>query len=421
MSERVVIVGGGAAGFFCAIHCAETCPRAEVIILEKGGQFLQKVRISGGGRCNVTHACFDARELTRRYPRGERELIGPYHQFQAQNTVEWFEARGVPLKTEADGRIFPTSNSSESIVACLMNAAQNAKAKLLLNRGVDSVRRAASASASGGGKFALTLSSGEEMICDKLLLATGGCRTRALGALPVSLGHTLENPVPSLFSFHVELPWVRSLAGLSVRAAAASVPGTRLNERGPLLFTHNGLSGPCILRLSAWGARLLHSRNYQFPLRINWLENLNSDEAKGVLSDHLRSNGARLLSNAALPALPGRLWTELVRQAGILKETRCSSLNKIGQQMLLNGLTATELPVTGKSLNKDEFVTCGGVRLSEVNFKTMESKLCPGLYFAGELLDIDGITGGFNFQAAWTTGWLAAKAIARALAGEKGE
>jgi predicted Rossmann fold flavoprotein len=262
--------------------------------------------------------------------------------------------------------------------------------------------------------FVLTTSSSQTIHCARVLLATGGCRTPALGALAVSLGHTLEPPVPSLFTFHIDVPWVKRLAGVSIPEAEAAVPGTNLRERGPLLFTHWGLSGPVILRLSAWGARALERMGYKFPLRINWTGEF-EDHVRDALERLARSNPAKFLSNTPLPPLPARLWTELLSVAGIHPETRWSSLGRSAQEALLKTLTNTELPVSGKSLNKDEFVTCGGVRLSEVNFKTMESKLVPGLYFAGELLDIDGITGGFNFQAAWTTGWIAGNAMAEAL------
>jgi predicted Rossmann fold flavoprotein len=405
--KRVVVVGGGAAGFFGAIACAEAAREARVTILERGPEFLQKVRISGGGRCNVTHACFEPRELTKRYPRGERELIGPYHRFQAEDTVRWFEARGVKLKVESDGRMFPTTDRSQTIIDCLLAAARKANIETHANRAVASITRAESG-------FNVVASRDETMSCDKILLATGGCRTPALGALATSLGHTLQPPVPSLFTFHIDLPWVKSLAGLSVPEAEATVPDSDLCERGPTLFTHWGLSGPCILRLSAWGARVLEARAYKFPLRINWLGKP-EDKVRPLLEALPRANPAKLIANTPLAPLPSRLWTELLNLAAIQPDTRWSSLSRAAQQSLLKTLTATELPVSGKSLNKDEFVTCGGVRLSEVNFKTMESKICPGLYFAGELLDIDGITGGFNFQAAWTTGWIAGHAMAESL------
>ena len=405
-TRRVIIVGGGAAGFFGAITCAEAARgAADVTILEKTAHFLGKVRISGGGRCNVTHACFDVRELTRRYPRGEKELISPYHRFQASDTIAWFEARGVPLKTEDDGRMFPVTDSSQTIIDCLMREAKDHGVKLLPNRGVASVLRRPE------GGFDLTLSSGDVMSCDCLLLATGGCRAEAGGALPASLGHTLQAPVPSLFTFHIESPWLRAVPGVAVEQVEVSVPGTALRERGPLLVTHWGLSGPAILRLSAWGARELHGMDYNFLLHVNWLPGGNATELENSLKAHRSVNQARYVANVAFGGLPARLWEQLVAIAGLQPETRWSSLSKGDIHNLARHLTRTEFQVSGKSLNKDEFVTCGGVTLKEVNFKTMESRVCPGLFFAGELLDLDGITGGFNFQAAWTTGWLAGGAM----------
>ncbi len=420
--RRVIIVGGGAAGFFAAITCAEAAPEAEVIVLEKGPQFLSKVRISGGGRCNVTHACFDAREFATRYPRGEQALLSPFKQFPASDTVAWFESRGVKLKTESDGRMFPTTDSSQTIIDCLMSAAQKAGVQLRSNCGVERVTRRAA------GGFELDISphpglplfrrgegesSGDSRLTgDRLLLATGGCRAAVAGQLAVSLGHTLEPPVPSLFTFHLAVPWLRELAGVSVESIEAMVPTAGLRERGPLLLTHWGLSGPAILRLSAWGARALHGMNYHFPLLVNWLPNLKTEAIATELGLRRQKQPARLIINSPLAPLPARLWEQLVCATGIPRETRWAALSRPMQHQLVQQLVRTEFSVTGKSLNKDEFVTCGGVRLSEVNFKTMESRRCPGLYFAGELLDIDGITGGFNFQAAWTTGWIAGRALA---------
>jgi hypothetical protein len=408
-SRRVVVAGGGAAGFFAAITCAQAAPDVEVTLLEKGPQFLSKVRISGGGRCNVTHACFQARELAAHYPRGEQALIGPFHSFQASDTVAWFEARGVKLKTEKDGRMFPTTDSSQTVIDCLLGLARAAGVKLVLNRGVESVMKRPE------GVFELRLSDGETLACDRLLLATGGCRVPALGQVAVSLGHTLEPPVPSLFTFHIETPWVQELAGVSVEAAEVSVPGTGLRERGPLLLTHWGLSGPVILRLSAWGARELQGFNYQFPLLVNWLPHLSSEALVAALQSRRNAQPARLVVNTPIAPLTARLGERLARAARVPDDRRWADLSRAERHQLVQQLHRTELQVTGKSLNKDEFVTCGGVRLGEVNFKTMESRLCPGLYFAGELLDIDGLTGGFNFQAAWTTGWLAGQALSAAI------
>ncbi len=404
--EHIVIIGGGAAGFFAALACAEARLGSEILILEKTSQFLSKVKISGGGRCNVTHACFNAREFTTRYPRGDRALIAPFRQFQAADTVAWFARRGVKLKTEADGRMFPVTDSSQTIIDCLFRAANAAGIKLKTNRGVESVARKT------GGGFELKLSTGETLACDKLLLATGGCRTAALGQLAVSLGHTLEPPVPSLFTFHIEIPWLRELAGVSLDTVEVSVPETRLREHGAILLTHWGLSGPAILRLSAWGARELHDRNYQFPLHINWLPHWNAEKLAAEFQKQRKLQPAKFIVNTPLAKLPARLWEQLVIASGLARDTRWAALSGGAQHKLIQQLLRSEFPVTGKSLNKDEFVTCGGIRLNEVNFKTMESRICAGLFFAGEVLDIDGITGGFNFQAAWTTGWLAGRALA---------
>lgn len=403
------MVGGGAAGFFAAIACAEAAPGRRIVVLEKGHEFLAKVRISGGGRCNVTHACFEPRELAERYPRGGRALIGPFQRFQPRDTVAWFAARGVPLKTEADGRMFPVTDSSATIVECLLTAARQAGVELRSNTGVNDVARNEPAG------FRLTLSDGGTLRCDRLLLATGGCRAPAAGRLAEALGHTLEPPVPSLFAFNLDLPWLRALAGVSVEAVEVSVPGTRLRERGPLLFTHWGVSGPAILRLSAWGARILHESDYRFPVQINWVTTHNAEAWMAEFAARRQTNGARCVVNTPCAGLPARLWERLILAAGLSPDQRWAGLSRVGQQQLVRQLTRTELPVVGKSLNRDEFVTCGGVRLGEVDFRTMASRCCPGLYFAGELLDIDGLTGGFNFQAAWTTGWIAGQAIAAGL------
>jgi len=419
---RVIVVGGGAAGFFAAITAAEH--GAQVTLLERGPQFLSKVRISGGGRCNVTHACFEPREFTRRYPRGDKELIGPFHKFQASDTVAWFESRGVELKTEPDGRMFPTTDSSQTIIDCLMQAAREAGVELRLNAGVESVKRVgdgfevqleqrvSARPGQGGANELAETALGAPLICDRVLLATGGCRSVALGQMAVSLGHTLELPVPSLFTFQIEAPWLHALAGVSVELAEVAVPVAGLRERGPLLVTHWGLSGPVVLRLSAWGARQLSALDYKFPLVVNWLAQLNADQLAKELQSRREMQGAKLVVNAPIAPLTARLWEALVLAAGLTRETRWASLSRAQHQRLVQELSQCEFNVTGKSLNKDEFVTCGGVRLSEVNFKTMESRVCQGLHFAGELLDIDGITGGFNFQAAWTTGWLAGNAVA---------
>jgi hypothetical protein len=403
-SRRIIVVGGGAAGFFAAIAAAEA--GAEVTVLEKTPRFLDKVRISGGGRCNVTHAFFDPRGFAARYPRGERNLPAPFRIFSAADTVAWFESRGVKLKTEGDGRIFPVTDSSQTVIDCLLRAAQKAGVSFRSNCAVESITKPAD------GKFELKLPGGQTIPCDKLLLATGGCRAAAAGQLAVSLGHTIEPPVPSLFTFHIESSWLRSLAGISLEGAEVSVPAVKLRERGPLLVTHWGLSGPVILRLSAWGARELHGLDYKFPLLVDWLPGSDAEKISAELDSRRQTQPAKLVVNTPLSPLPSRLWEQLVIAAGIARDTRWAALSRSAQHSMVGQLIRTEFQVTGKSLNKEEFVTCGGVKLGEVNFKTMESKICPGLFFAGELLDIDGITGGFNFQAAWTTGFIAGRAMA---------
>lgn len=406
-SGRIVIVGGGAAGFFAALACAEANSANEIIILEKTANFLSKVKISGGGRCNVTHACFNDREFVTRYPRGERALIGALKQFQASDTVAWFATRGVRLKTESDGRMFPVTDSSQTIIDCLLDAARAARVKLRNNCSVEKIER------KPNGDFTLTLAQGETLECDRLLLATGGCRTPALGQLAVSLGHTLEPPVPSLFTFHIETPWLKELSGVSVESVEVSVANTKLRERGALLITHWGMSGPAILRLSAWGARVLHEMDYRGTLKVNWLPHLDDGKLAAEIETRRKTQPARFLTNSPIAPLSARLWEQIVLAAGVAKETRWSAFSRPAQHQLIQQLLRAEFPVSGKSLNKDEFVTCGGVKLGEVDFKTMESRVSPGLFFAGELLDIDGITGGFNFQAAWTTGWIAGRAMAR--------
>ena len=410
--SKVIVVGGGAAGFFGAITCAEALQgRGSVMILERGANVLQKVKVSGGGRCNVTHSCFEPKELAKRYPRGGPALIGAFHRFQAADTVKWFEARGVGLKTEPDGRMFPTTDQSQTIINCLTNAARAAGVELRTGCGVERVERR-----SAGG-FRLHLSVGGTLDSDVLLLATGG--TKAADVLAASLGHTIEPPVPSLFTFHIADKRLEGLSGLAVERATVTVAGTKLKETGPVLITHWGLSGPGILRLSAWGARELAALDYKFPLRVNWLPEHNFESVIALAQVQRGLTGARQVSNVALGGLPSRLWERLVTTAGVAPQTQWAGLNKVQLHALARLLVESEFTVTGKSMNKEEFVTCGGVRLGEVDFKTMASRVCPGLFFAGELLDIDGITGGFNFQAAWTTGWLAGNAMAGHLAAKQ--
>ena len=405
-SKRLVVVGGGAAGFFAAIACAEANPNVNIQILEQSSELLSKVRISGGGRCNVTHACFDPRELSGYYPRGGNELCGAFRQFQPQDTIAWFEALGVKLKTESDGRIFPQSDQSETIVECLINRAKQLGIQIIIHTGVMGIE------SKPQGGFIIKTSTGNSVETDLVLLATGGCRTLQQGKLPVCLGHSLIPPVPSLFGFQLQSPDLHDLAGISVDVAEVSIPQCSLSERGELLITHRGLSGPVILKLSSWGARLLHELNYEFSLHINWLPEMTPDQIASELSARRRSYPSKLIANWTLPPIPLRLWEFLILSTGIPKALRYADLSKLMQHKIIQQMIRFPVYVSGKSQNKSEFVTCGGVALNEVNFKTMESRKKTGLYFAGELLDIDGLTGGFNFQAAWTTGNIAGRSMA---------
>lgn len=404
--RHIAVVGGGAAGFFGAIAAAEADPAARVTLYEATSHLLAKVKISGGGRCNVTHACFEPRDLARRYPRGGRELTGAFSRFQPRDTIAWFEARGVALKTEEDGRMFPVTDDSQTIVDCLLGAARKAGVVIRTPCGVKSAVRAAA------GGFELALTSGETVTVDRLLLATGGNRSNAGLEMARALGHTIEPPVPSLFTFHVDDPRLKDLAGVSVEDAATAVAGTPLKERGPLLVTHWGLSGPAVLKLSAWGARLLAERDYRFTLRVNWAPRFNAETARAELERARAAEPRKQVTTFCPLGVPLRLWERLVVAAGLAPTVPWTGVGNAALRALAAQVTDAEFAVSGKSLFKDEFVTCGGVRLGEVDFKTMESRLVPGLHFAGEVLDVDGITGGFNFQAAWTTGWHAGRAMA---------
>ena len=417
--RQIAIIGGGAAGFFAAITAAEAAPDAAVTIFEATAHLLAKVKVSGGGRCNVTHACFESRELVKRYPRGGRELLGAFSRWQPRDTVEWFGARGVALKTEEDGRMFPVTDNSQTIVDCLMGAARRAGVTIHTGCGVKGLEGRAPARPEadmasrelGPPGFRLLLATGETFACDRLLLATGGNRSSAGFTMAEQVGHTIEPLVPSLFTFHINDPRLKELSGVSVEEAATAVVGTQLKELGPLLITHWGLSGPAVLKLSAWGARELANRAYKFTLRVNWAPQLNVESARAALEAARAANPKRKVLNGCPVALPARLWEKLVPAAGLAPDALWSGVGNVPLRALAAQVCEAEFAVDGKSMFKEEFVTCGGVRLAEVDFKTMESRLAPGLYFAGEMLDIDGVTGGFNFQSAWTTGRLAGMAM----------
>jgi len=401
MTQQIVIIGGGAAGFFAAITCVEVNPAAQIIILEKTPHVLSKVRISGGGRCNVTNACFEPVELIRHYPRGAAALRGPFTRFQPRDTIAWFEEHGVKLKTEADGRVFPISNKSESIVNCLIDTAHAAGVQIRSGVHIRAVTKP--------DRFVIDLKDGEPLLADRVLLATGSNPHGYEWA--VALGHAIEPPVPSLFTFQIDDVRLKDLSGISVEKAAVKISGTSLIQTGPLLITHWGISGPAVLKLSAWAARELAEKHYRAEVIVNWLPDFKGEQLQQRLMS-LKTELARQSVSTSSPLhLPLRLWKRLVSVAGIGDDQKWTEVSKRALIDLANELSRGSFTMSGKGAFKEEFVTCGGVRLDEVNFKTMESRRCAGLYFAGEILDIDGVTGGFNFQSAWTTGWLAGRAM----------
>ncbi len=402
----VVVAGGGAAGYFAAITCAEANPAAAVTLYEATAHPLAKVRVSGGGRCNATHACFEPRDLVGHYPRGGRELLGPFHRFGPRETIAWFADRGVTLKTESDGRMFPTTDDSATIIRCLEQAAAAAGVRVVTRCGVAAAGRAPDG-------FAVRLTNGETVTARRLLLATGGNRGSAGLAIAAALGHAIVPPVPSLFTFHCEDAALRGIEGVVAPDAAVALPGTRWRARGPVLVTHWGLSGPAILKLSAWAARDLHAVDYRFALEVNWAGGAAGAQVGSALLAERSAHPRRQVATANPFGLPARLWDRLVAAAGLAEGVAWASVSNAALRELAAQVGAAEIAVAGKSLNKEEFVTCGGIALPEVDFATMESRLCPGLHLAGEVLDVDGVTGGFNFQAAWTTGWHAGRAMAR--------
>jgi predicted Rossmann fold flavoprotein len=408
---EVIVIGGGAAGFFGAIACANANPHAKVTILEAGTEPLSKVRISGGGRCNVTHHCFEPARLVQNYPRGSKALRGAFACFQPKDTVEWFQSRGVKLKTEADGRMFPVTDKSETIVNCLTNTANKEGVILHPNSAVKTVTQLSRETQKK--QWQIELKNGKVLNCDRLMIATG---SNLLGyRWAKQLGHTIETPVPSLFTFKIKDSRLQGLAGVSTdyaRVKLLNVGQKNLAQTGALLVTHWGLSAPAILKLSAWGARILHEHKYHLPLKVNWLPQYNQETLKNCLIELKNEIPKRKILTYCPLKLPKRLWQNLVIYIGIKPDKTWAELNKQELNKLLIELLQGEYQITGKGVFKDEFVTCGGVSLKEINFKTMESKICPNLYFAGEILDIDGLTGGFNFQSAWTTGWIAGNAMA---------
>ena len=395
-----IIVGGGAAGFFTAINIVEKNPKAKVAILERGSEVLGKVRISGGGRCNVTHACFEPNELVKFYPRGEKELRGPFHQFCAGDTIEWFERHGVALKTEDDGRIFPVSNSSQTIIDCFLKATQKLGIAVLTGQSVQSIFKK--------DNYWKIDTQNQNYQAENLILATGS--NPKIWDMLQQFGHAIVTPVPSLFTFNIKDARIKELPGVAAQVTV-KVKDTKLVAKGPLLITHWGMSGPAILKLSAWGARILHDKNYQFSITINWLNEEDPKEVEKKLKELKQEHAKKTVSKKSPFELSNRLWESLVLASGIEAETKWADLSKIQLQNLSNQLMNGTFQVNGKSTFKEEFVTAGGIDLKEINFKTMQSKLHENLYFAGEIVNIDAITGGFNFQNAWTSGFIVANAV----------
>jgi len=396
----ILIVGGVAAEFFTPINTHEKNPKLKNANLERGKEVLTKVKISGGGRCNVTHACFIPNDLVKFYPRGEKELKGPFHQFCSGDTIEWFEKHGVELKIEDDGRMFPISDSSQTIIDCFLSATKKLGIDILTGQSVQSLFK--------GDNYWKVDTNQQSFKCDKLVMATGS--NPKMWEIMESLGHTIEEPVPSLFTFNIKDARIKDLMGLSAQTSV-KVKDSKLKASGPLLITHWGMSGPGILRLSAWGARELAAKNYHFTLQVNWLNETDFEEAVTILKDLKEENAKKLIIKFCPFEFPKRLWESLVTASGISAETKWADLSKKQLTDLANQLTNGQFQVNGKSTFKEEFVTAGGIHLKEIDFKTMQSKLHDNLYFAGEILNIDAITGGFNFQNAWTGGFLTAKAI----------
>ena len=398
----VLVVGGGAAGFFAAINTAELNPGLSVAILERGTSVLNKVKVSGGGRCNVTHAEFIPNELASYYPRGQKELKGPFHSFMTGDTMAWFESRGVPLKIEDDGRVFPVSNSSQTIIDCFLKQSQKYDIKLKKNHAVRSIGQT-------GDSWAVETTK-EVFYCKKLMIATGS--NPKIWQMLQSLGHNISPAVPSLFTFDIDDPRLKDIPGVVAKDVAVEVMGTSLHSEGPLLITHSGLSAPSILKLSAFGAIELAQLNYKFKIKINFIQQ-DAASCLEVLMKNKLELSKKLVRNTPLFELPKRLWVKLVQAAAIADELRWADLNKLQLQSLSKQLTKAVFQVHGKSTFKEEFVTAGGIDLKEINFKTYESKLFKNLFFAGEIINIDGVTGGFNFQNAWTGAYLAAQELSK--------
>ncbi len=424
---RLLVVGGGAAGFFCAANAARINPGLDVVIVEKSSKLLSKVRISGGGRCNVTHACFDIAEMIKKYPRGRHFVKKTFYNFFTTDTISWFKERDVLLKTETDGRMFPVTNSSETIIQCLLRESDRYGVKIRMNREARSIEKrennmeenktGVKQHAADGpiekpnGKFRVAFADGTTETADFVCIACGGYPKLSMFEWIVGMGHTVQSPVPSLFTFNMPGNTITGLMGIAADVKI-KIKGTKLEESGPVLITHWGLSGPAVLKLSAMGARILHELAYRFEVIVNWTLTENEQQVREKLMELRDQHPARKITGGREFGIPQRLWEYLCEKSGVDTDLRWGSVSSAVLNRLAQKIAGHELQVEGKTTFKEEFVTAGGVDLSEVEPQTMESRLVPGLYFAGEIIDVDGITGGFNFQHAWTSGWIAAKSIA---------
>jgi predicted Rossmann fold flavoprotein len=411
--KTLVVIGGGAAGFFCAVNAAAKNPSINVLLLEKSSKLLSKVKISGGGRCNVTHACFSMADMLKKYPRGSAFLKKAFHQFFTTDTIQWFQERGVLLKTEADGRMFPQSNTSQTIIDCLLKEADKTGVRIQMNADVKKIQPLANH------QFSLILANGQSITTDSVCIACGGFPKSSQFEWLTQMGHHIIDPVPSLFTFNIPNNSITDLMGISVEDAQVKIIGTKLQQHGPMLITHWGLSGPAVLKLSAWAARDLAEKNYHYQIVVNWLPAYNENSLRDKIQEIRFNIASQKMVNRNPFAIPARLWEYFLAQCIIDPDSRWADLPAKEQNKLIKILCAQELTVQGKTTFKEEFVTAGGIDIAEVNHQTMESKLVPGLFFAGEILNIDGVTGGFNFQNAWTTGWIAANGVAECFAGVK--
>ncbi len=406
--KKLIVIGGGAAGFFCAINAARLYPDLQVMLIEKTNKLLSKVKVSGGGRCNVTHDCESIAEMIKKYPRGGSFLKKAFHNFFTSDTIEWFNERGIELKTEEDGRMFPQSNTSQTIIDCFLREAASYKVDILMNTQVTSLHRHANG-------WTLQLANSKQLETDYVCISCGGFSKAEHFKWIEDIGHSIETPVPSLFTFNLKQHSITKLMGIAVQDVSVKIAGTKLQESGPLLITHWGLSGPAILKLSAWGARELALKDYFFTAMVNWLPDLNEITLREKMQQLRFQLAAQKISNRNPFQLPSRLWEYFLQQCGIDADMRWADLPAKEQNKLIKMLCSHEFSVQGKTTFKEEFVTAGGIQLSEVDVQTMRSKMAKGIFFAGEILNIDGITGGYNFQSAWTTGWVAATGVGKEL------